>query len=144
VLADVCMPDLGYELAAMIDAALPEGVHHLRVGRDDGRPDGCAAEERRRLRAVPVVPEILQAKVSIFAGCRKTRARGAERRARATRRGAHGGARGDPAALQADRRRTSSWPCWHELRNPLAPIRTRCSCCGSRLSEAHSAGPATP
>ena len=102
VLVDVCMPDLdGYELAAMIrqhprcqktsiifvSAVMMTELDRLR-GYESGAVDYVP---------VPVVPEILRAKVSIFAELyRKTRAlERAERRARAARRRAHRGARGD-------------------------------------------------
>ena len=80
---------------------------------------------------VPVVPEILRAKVSVFADLyRKTAgARAAQPRARATRvaeRTAASSQRDRPSALQeADRRKDEFLAMLaHELRNPLAPIRT--------------------
>ena len=109
VLVDVCMPDLdGYELATMIrnhprhqrtsiifvSAVLMTDLDLLR-GYEKGAVDYVP---------VPVVPEILRAKVSVFADLhRKTRAaRTAERAARGARGRAHVGARGGrtPAARE--------------------------------------------
>ena len=78
---------------------------------------------------VPVVPEILRAKVSVFAELyRKTRAaRAAEPRARAARRRAHRASsrRRPRRCSEADRRKDEFLAVLaHELRNPLAPIRT--------------------
>jgi len=133
VLVDVCMPELdGYELAAMIrqhprfqktsiifvSAILMTDLDRLR-GYECGAVDYVP---------VPVVPEILRAKVSVFAELyRKTRAlerlnreledRVAERTAELE---------ATTAALQeADRRKDEFLAMLaHELRNPLAPIRT--------------------
>jgi signal transduction histidine kinase len=133
VLVDVCMPDLdGYELAAMIrqhprfqqtaiifvSAIMLTDLDRLR-GYQSGAVDYVP---------VPVVPEILRAKVSVFAELfRKTRAlealnvqleqRVAERTAalEAT----------SQALRDADRRKDEFIAMLaHELRNPLAPIRT--------------------
>jgi signal transduction histidine kinase len=140
ILIDVCMPDLdGYELAAMIrehprhqqtsiifvSAILMTDLDRLR-GYESGAVDYVP---------VPVVPEILRAKVSVFADLyRKTRqlermneelearvaARTAELEATAAR------LRENEARLQeADRRKDEFLAMLaHELRNPLAPIRT--------------------
>src|SRR5262245_28887591 len=133
VLVDVCMPDLdGYELAAMIrqhprfqktsiifvSAILMTDLDRLR-GYECGAVDYVP---------VPVVPEILRAKVSIFAELfRKTRAlerlnaeleeRVAERTS-ALERTTH--------QLQEANHRKDEFLAMlaHELRNPLAPIRT--------------------
>src|SRR5436190_15823353 len=133
VLVDVCMPDLdGYELAAMIrqhprfqqtaiifvSAVMLNDLDRLR-GYECGAVDYVP---------VPVVPEILRAKVSVFADLyRKTRAlerlnneleqRVAERTS---------ALEATTAALQdADRRKDEFLAMLaHELRNPLAPIRT--------------------
>jgi signal transduction histidine kinase len=133
VLVDVCMPDLdGYELAAMIrqhprfqqtaiifvSAVMLNDLDRLR-GYECGAVDYVP---------VPVVPEILRAKVSVFADLyRKTRAlerlnndleqRVAERTSALET---------TTAALQdADRRKDEFLAMLaHELRNPLAPIRT--------------------
>ena len=120
VLVDVCMPEFdGYELAAMIrqhprfqqtsiifvSAILMTDLDRLR-GYECGAVDYVP---------VPVVPEILRAKVSVF--CRvvqeDARARTSERRARATSRRADGGTRGDDrrAAGSGPSGRTSSWRC---------------------------------
>jgi signal transduction histidine kinase len=133
VLVDVCMPELdGYELAAMIrqhprfqqtaiifvSAVMLNDLDRLR-GYECGAVDYVP---------VPVVPEILRAKVSVFADLyRKTRAlerlnndleqRVAERTSELE---------ATTAALQdADRRKDEFLAMLaHELRNPLAPIRT--------------------
>src|SRR5678815_1402640 len=133
VLVDVCMPDLdGYELAAMIrqhprfqqtaiifvSAVMLNDLDRLR-GYECGAVDYVP---------VPVVPEILRAKVSVFAELyRKTRAleqlnAGLEQRV-ADRTAA---LEATTAALQeADRRKDEFLAILaHELRNPLAPIRT--------------------
>jgi signal transduction histidine kinase len=133
VLVDVCMPELdGYELAAMIrqhprfqrtsiifvSAILMTDIDRLR-GYESGGVDYVP---------VPVVPEILRAKVSIFADLyRKTRALerlNAELEHRVSERTA--ALEATTAALQeADRRKDEFLAILaHELRNPLAPIRT--------------------
>ena len=120
------MPELdGFELAAMIrqhprfqktaiifvSAVLLTDLDRLR-GYESGAVDYVP---------VPVVPEILRAKVSVFVDLyRKTRrARAAQPRARAAGRRAHGGARGVAAGCATARSgcakpsgaRTSSWRC---------------------------------
>jgi signal transduction histidine kinase len=133
VLVDVCMPDLdGYELASMIrqhprfqktsiifvSAIMLTDLDRLR-GYECGAVDYVP---------VPVVPEILRAKVGVFAELyRKTRAlerlneeleeRVAERTA---------ALEATTAVLkEADRRKDEFLAMLaHELRNPLAPIRT--------------------
>src|SRR5262245_7472855 len=133
VLVDVCMPELdGYELVAMIrqhprfqktSIIFVSAVHMSDLDRLRGYE--CGAVDYV---SVPVVPEILRAKVSVFAELyRKTRAlerlnsdleqRVAERTA---------ALEGTTNALQeADRRKDEFLAMLaHELRNPLAPIRT--------------------
>jgi signal transduction histidine kinase len=131
VLVDVCMPDLdGYELASMIrqhprfretsilfvSATLMTDFDRLRgyeVGGVDYLP-------------VPVVPEILRAKVRVFADLyRKTRAletlnRDLEQRV-ADRTAA---LEATAAALQASDQRKDEFLATlaHELRGPLAPL----------------------
>jgi signal transduction histidine kinase len=133
VLVDVCMPDLdGYELAAMIrqhprfqqtaiifvSAVMLNDLDRLR-GYECGAVDYVP---------VPVVPEILRAKVSVFAELyRKTRALeqlNAELEQRVAERTA--ALEATTTALQeADRRKDEFLAILaHELRNPLAPIRT--------------------
>jgi signal transduction histidine kinase len=133
VLVDVCMPELdGYELAAMIrqhprfqrtsiifvSAVMLTDFDRLR-GYEMGAVDYVP---------VPVVPEILRAKVSVFADLfRKTRALerlNAELEDRVAERTAALAA--TTSALQdADRRKDEFLAMLaHELRNPLAPIRT--------------------
>jgi signal transduction histidine kinase/ActR/RegA family two-component response regulator len=133
VLVDVCMPELdGFELAAMIrqhprfqqtaiifvSAVMLNDLDRLR-GYECGAVDYVP---------VPVVPEILRAKVSVFAELyRKTRAlerlNGELEQRVAERTGA---LEATTAALQeADRRKDEFLAMLaHELRNPLAPIRT--------------------
>jgi signal transduction histidine kinase len=133
VLVDVCMPDLdGYELASMIrqhprhqktsiifvSAIMLTEIDRLR-GYECGGVDYVP---------VPVVPEILRAKVSVFAELyRKTRAlerlnleleeRVAERTSALEA--------STEALREADRRKDEFLAMLaHELRNPLAPIRT--------------------
>src|SRR6185369_10101009 len=133
VLVDVVMPELdGYELAAMIrqhprfqqtsiifvSALMLTDLDRLR-GYECGAVDYVP---------VPVVPEILRAKVSVFADLyRKTRALArlnTELEARVAERTA--ALEATTAALQeADRRKDEFLAMLaHELRNPLAPIRT--------------------
>jgi signal transduction histidine kinase len=133
VLVDVCMPDLdGYELAAMIrqhprfqqtaiifvSAVMLNDLDRLR-GYECGAVDYVP---------VPVVPEILRAKVSVFAELyRKTRALerlNSELEQRVAERTS--ALEASTAALQeADRRKDEFLAMLaHELRNPLAPIRT--------------------
>jgi signal transduction histidine kinase len=148
VLADVCMPDLdGYELAAMIRQhprcqktsiifvsavmmAEPDRLRGYQSGAVDYVP-------------VPVVPEILRAKVKVFAELyRKTRALeelNAELERRVAARTAE--LEATTAALrEADRRKDEFLAMLaHELRNPLAPIRTAVQLLRIKeLSEAHS------
>jgi signal transduction histidine kinase len=133
VLADVCMPDLdGYELAAMIRQhprcqktsiifvsavmmAEPDRLRGYQSGAVDYVP-------------VPVVPEILRAKVRVFAELfRKTRALenlNIELEQRVAARTAELEATTE-ALREADRRKDEFLAMLaHELRNPLAPIRT--------------------
>src|SRR5262245_25092225 len=133
VLVDVCMPDLdGYELAAMIrqhprfqktsiifvSAILMTDLDRLR-GYESGGVDYVP---------VPVVPEILRAKVTIFAELfRKTRALerlNAELEARVSERTA--ALEATTQQLQEANHRKDEFLAMlaHELRNPLAPIRT--------------------
>jgi signal transduction histidine kinase/ActR/RegA family two-component response regulator len=148
VLVDVVMPELdGYELAAMIrqhprfqqtsiifvSALLLTDLDRLR-GYECGAVDYVP---------VPVVPEILRAKVSVFAELfRKTRALerlNAELEKRVADRTA--ALEATTAALQeADRRKDEFLAILaHELRNPLAPIRTAVQLLRKReLAEAHS------
>jgi signal transduction histidine kinase len=133
VLVDVCMPELdGYELAVMIrqhprfqktsiifvSAILMTDLDRLR-GYECGAVDYVP---------VPVVPEILRAKVGVFAELyRKTRALerlNSELEERVRERTAALEASTD-ALKQADRRKDEFLAMLaHELRNPLAPIRT--------------------
>ena len=133
VLVDVCMPDLdGYELAAMIrqhprfqktsiifvSAILMTDLDRLR-GYECGAVDYVP---------VPVVPEILRAKVSVFAELfRKTRALerlNSELEDRVTERTS--ALEKTTQALQEANHRKDEFLAMlaHELRNPLAPIRT--------------------
>src|SRR6187402_1755171 len=133
VLVDVCMPELdGYELAAMIrqhprfqetaiifvSAVMLNDLDRLR-GYECGAVDYVP---------VPVVPEILRAKVSVFADLyRKTRALerlNAELEGRVTERTA--ALEASTQALQEANHRKDEFLAMlaHELRNPLAPIRT--------------------
>jgi signal transduction histidine kinase len=133
LLVDVCMPDLdGYELAAMIrqhprfqktsiifvSAILMTDLDRLR-GYECGAVDYVP---------VPVVPAILRAKVSIFAELfRKTRALerlNAELEGRVTERTA--ALEATTQQLQEANHRKDEFLAMlaHELRNPLAPIRT--------------------
>ncbi len=133
VLVDVCMPEFdGYDLAAMIrqhprfqktslifvSAILMTDLDRLR-GYECGAVDYVP---------VPVVPAILRAKVSVFAELyRKTRAlehlnRELEQRV-ADRTAALEAT--TEALKEADRRKDEFLAMLaHELRNPLAPIRT--------------------
>jgi len=133
VLMDVCMPDVdGFELASMIRQhpryqktaiILISAIHLADVDRVKGYEVGAVDYV-----PVPVVPEILRAKVSVFVDLfRKTRELESlntlleERVAART---------ADLAALaarlqEADRRKDQFLATLaHELRNPLAPIAT--------------------
>jgi signal transduction histidine kinase len=147
VLVDVCMPDLdGYELAAMIrqhprfqktsiifvSAIMMTDLDRLR-GYQSGGVDYVP---------VPVVPEILRAKVSVFAELfRKTRALerlNGELEARVHERTA--ALEATTQALQESNQRKDEFLAMlaHELRNPLAPIRTAVQLLRMReLTEAH-------
>jgi signal transduction histidine kinase len=133
VLVDVCMPELdGYELAAMIrqhprfqktsiifvSAVLMTDLDRLR-GYECGAVDYVP---------VPVVPEILRAKVAVFADLyRKTRALerlNAELEERVAERTAALEASTDALKKAAQRKDEFLAMLAHELRNPLAPIRT--------------------
>jgi signal transduction histidine kinase len=149
VLVDVVMPELdGYELAAMIrqhprfqqtsiifvSALMLTDLDRLR-GYECGAVDYVP---------VPVVPEILRAKVSVFADLyRKTRALerlNAELEHRVADRTR--ALEATTAALQeADRRKDEFLAILaHELRNPLAPIRTAVQLLRKAdLAEAHNA-----
>jgi signal transduction histidine kinase len=133
VLVDVCMPELdGYELAAMIrqhprfqktsiifvSAIMMTDLDRLR-GYECGAVDYVP---------VPVVPEILRAKVSVFAELfRKTRALerlNEELEDRVSERTAALEAT-TQALREADQRKDEFLAMLaHELRNPLAPIRS--------------------
>src|SRR6476661_609679 len=133
LLIDVQMPELdGFELAAMIrehprfqQTALifVSAIHLSDLDRLRGYEAGGVDYV-----PVPVVPEILRAKVSVFADLyRKTRALerlNAELERRVADRTA--ALEATTAALQeADRRKDEFLAILaHELRNPLAPIRT--------------------
>ena len=149
VLADVCMPDLdGYELATMIR-------QHPRCQRTSiifvsavmmAEPDRLRGYQSGAVDyvPVPVVPEILRAKVKVFSELyRKTRALeelNAELERRVAARTAE--LEATTAALrEADRRKDEFLAMLaHELRNPLAPIRTAVQLLRLKeLPEAHSA-----
>jgi signal transduction histidine kinase len=147
VLVDVCMPDLdGYELAAMIrqhprfrrtaiifvSAIMLTDLDRLR-GYESGAVDYVP---------VPVVPEILRAKVGVFADLyRKTQALerlNAELESRVVERTA--ALQRTTEALQEAALRKDEFLAMlaHELRNPLAPIRTAVQLLRLKeLSEAH-------
>ena len=149
VLADVCMPDLdGYELAAMIrqhprcqktSIIFVSAVMMTEPDRLRGYASGAVDYV-----PVPVVPEILRAKVGVFAELyRKTRALerlNAELEVRVAERTS--ALQATTAALkEADRRKDEFLAMLaHELRNPLAPIRTAVQLLRLKeLPEAHSA-----
>lgn len=133
VLVDVCMPEFdGYELAAMIrqhprfqQTSLIFVSAILMTDLDRLRGYECGAVDYV---PVPVVPEILRAKVSVFADLyRKTRALerlNSELEGRVAERTAE--LESTTAALQEANRRKDEFLAMlaHELRNPLAPIRT--------------------
>ena len=133
VLVDVCMPDFdGYELAGMIrqhprfqQTSIIFVSAILMTDLDRIRGYECGAVDYV---PVPVVPEILRAKVSVFAELyRKTRdleRLNLELEQRVTERTA--ALEATTVSLQeADRRKDEFLAMVaHELRNPLAPIRT--------------------
>ncbi len=133
VLVDVCMPELdGYELAAMIrqhprfqQTAIIFVSAVMLTDLDRLRGYECGAVDYV---PVPVVPEILRAKVSVFADLyRKTRALerlNGELEARVAERTA--ALEATTSALQEAAERKDEFLAMlaHELRNPLAPIRT--------------------
>jgi signal transduction histidine kinase/ActR/RegA family two-component response regulator len=140
VLIDVCMPELdGFELAAMMrehprfqqtPIIFVSGVHLTEFDRLKGY--ACGAVDYV---PVPVVPEILRAKVSVFVDLfRKTRElerlnreleqRVAERTAELQAVAADLRDR-EEALREADRSKDEFLAVLaHEIRNPLAPIRT--------------------
>jgi len=140
VLIDVCMPELdGFELAAMMrehprfqqtPIIFVSGVHLSDLDRLKGY--ACGAVDYV---PVPVVPEIFRAKVSVFVDLfRKTRElerlnheleqRVAERTAEWQAAAAHLRDR-EEALREADRSKDEFLAMLaHEIRNPLAPIRT--------------------
>ncbi|HKA13886.1 MAG TPA: response regulator [Myxococcota bacterium] len=124
VLIDVCMPELdGFELAAMIrghpryrntaiilvSAVLVNDVHRLR-GYHAGAMDYVG---------VPVVPEILRAKVAVFADLYRKNRRLERMNEELERR-----VQERTAALRTSDRRKDEFLAIlaHELRNPLAPM----------------------
>ncbi|TMA30738.1 MAG: response regulator [Deltaproteobacteria bacterium] len=124
VLIDVCMPELdGFELAAMIrghpryrntaiilvSAVLVNDVHRLK-GYHAGAMDYVG---------VPVVPEILRAKVAVFADLYRKSRRLERMNEELERR-----VEERTAALRASDRRKDEFLAIlaHELRNPLAPM----------------------
>jgi signal transduction histidine kinase len=140
VLVDVCMPDLdGFELAGMIRQhprfqktaiIFVSAVHMTELDRLRGYE--CGAVDYV---PVPVVPELLRAKVSVFAELyRKTRQLerlNLELESRVRERTAELEAStarlkdSEEALREADRRKDEFLAMLaHELRNPLAPIRT--------------------
>ena len=133
VLVDVCMPELdGYELAAMIrqhprfqQTAIIFVSAVMLTDLDRLRGYECGAVDYV---PVPVVPEILRAKVSVFADLyRKSRALerlNGELEARVAERTA--ALEATTSALQEAAERKDEFLAMlaHELRNPLAPIRT--------------------
>jgi signal transduction histidine kinase/ActR/RegA family two-component response regulator len=140
MLVDVCMPELdGFELAAMLRAhprfqkvpiIFVSGVHLTEFDRLKGYASGAVDYV-----PVPVVPEILRAKISVFADLfRKTRdlerlnreleQRVAERTAALEASTANLRDR-EEALRETDRRKDEFLAMLaHEIRNPLAPIRT--------------------
>ena len=124
VIVDVCMPELdGFELAAddSRPSAIPADGHHLRLrcrtSRDLDRLRGyeCGAVDYL---PVPIVPEILRAKVNVFVELlpQDPAARTAQPRAREPRVAER------TAELEDANRRKDEFLAVlaHELRNPLA------------------------
>jgi signal transduction histidine kinase len=149
VLVDVCMPDFdGYQLASMIrqhprfqQTSIIFVSAILMTDPDRLRGYACGAVDYV---PVPVVPEILRAKVSVFAELyRKTRALerlNCELEERVSQRTAELEATTE-ALREADRRKDEFLAILaHELRNPLAPIRTAVQILKAKeAGEAHAA-----
>ena len=124
VLVDVCMPELdGFELAKMLRdhpryektaIIFISAIHLSDLDRVRGYETGAVDYV-----PVPVVPEILRAKVRIFAELwRKTRQlEQSQRRARAARARAHCGAGGIDGTAARDRRAASSCERGRRLRH---------------------------
>jgi signal transduction histidine kinase len=151
VLMDVCMPDLdGFELAGLIHQhprcqrtaiIFISAVHMTNL--DQVRGYECGAVDYV---SVPVVPEILRARVAVFADLyRKTRdlerfnrdlELRVEERTQELERDLAERMRLEQALRDADSRKDEFLAILaHELRNPLAPIRSAVEIMGRRASD---------
>ena len=133
VLMDVCMPDLdGFELAAMIRQhprfqrtaiILVSAIHMTELDRIKGYEVGAVDYV-----LVPVVPEILRAKVSVFVELYKKTQQLEELNLKLEKRVSERTADLESALVKLqehDRRKDEFLAILaHELRNPLAPIAT--------------------
>ena len=150
ILTDVCMPDLdGFEFAAMLrqhpryerTAVIFISAVHLS-DYDYVRGYNCGAVDYV---SVPVVPEILRAKVKIFVELfRKTKQlETPQRRARKSCLATNNGARGVLVSARREREAAQACKPGGGIRRPMSTTSSRTACIGRR-SSSPSRTPAVP